>query len=54
MNKYNKIIDNTYNIMSMEDIPLTKEDKNLIKKCFDNKLSFKDTIDIVLENYKTK
>lgn len=55
MNKKNdRIIENTNATMSMENMPLLKEDKERIRECLEGKVSFQEAIDKLVKEYTNK
>lgn len=52
MNINNRIIDNINASMSMEDMPLLKEDKERIRACLEGKVLYEDAIKKLIKEYK--
>lgn len=52
MNINDRIIDNINATMSMEDMPLLKEDKERIRACLEGKVSYEDAVQKLIEEYK--
>lgn len=52
MGKNDRIIDNINATMSMEDMPLLKEDKERLRDCLEGKVSYEDAIDKLIKQYK--
>ena len=54
MKKYDRIINNIDATMSMENMPLLKEDKDRIRHCLEGKVSYEDAINKLIEKYNHK
>ncbi len=54
MSKNERIIENTNATMSMENMPLLKEDKDRIRECLEGKVSFQEAIDKLVKQYTNK
>lgn len=54
MDKNSRIIDNINATMSMEDIPLLKEDKERLRECLEGKVSYEDAINKLIKYYTHK
>lgn len=54
MSKNNKIIDNINSSMSMENMPLSKKDKELLKECLEGNMSYEDVINDIINKYTHK
>lgn len=52
MNINDRIINNINATMSMEDMPLIKEDKERIRACLEGKISYEDAIKNLIKEYK--
>lgn len=52
--KNDRIIENTNATMSMENMPLLKEDKERIRECLEGKVSFQEAIDKLVKEYTNK
>ena len=50
MSKNDRIINNINATMSMEDMPLLKEDKERLRECLEGKVSYEDAINKLIEN----
>ena len=51
MNKNERIIENVNATMSTEDMPLSQEDKERLRKCLEGKTSFQDEINKLIKQY---
>ena len=51
MNKNDRIINNINATMSMENMPLLKEDKERLRDCLEGKVSYEDEIDKLIKQY---
>ncbi|WP_286315998.1 antitoxin VbhA family protein [Romboutsia ilealis] len=54
MNKSDRIINNINATMSMEDMPLLKEDKERLRECLEGKVSYEDAINKLIKQYAHK
>ena len=54
MNKNDRIINNINATMSMEDMPLLKEDKERLRECLEGKVSYEDAINKLIKQYTSK
>lgn len=54
MKKNDRIINNINATMSMEDMPLLKEDKERLKECLEGKVSYEDAINKLIKQYTHK
>lgn len=54
MSKYDRIINNINATMSMEDMPLLKEDKERLRECLEGKVSYEDAINKLIKQYTHK
>lgn len=54
MNKNDRIINNINATMSMENMPLLKEDKERLRDCLEGKVSYEDAIDKLIKQYMHK
>lgn len=54
MSKNDRIINNINATMSMEDMPLLKEDKERLKECLEDNISYEDAINKLIKQYKDK
>ena len=51
MSKSDKIIENINATMSMENMKLSQEDKERLRECLEDKISFEDEIDKLIKQY---
>ena len=51
MSKNDRIINNINATMSMENMPLLKEDKERLRDCLEGKVSYEDEIDKLIKQY---
>ena len=51
MSKNDRIINNINATMSMEDMPLLKEDKERLRECSEGKVSYEDAINKLIKQY---
>ncbi|MDD7753276.1 MAG: antitoxin VbhA family protein [Clostridiales bacterium] len=54
MSKNDRIINNINATMSMEDMPLLKEDKERLRECLEGKVSYEDAINKLIKQYTHK
>ncbi|WP_455543922.1 antitoxin VbhA family protein [Intestinibacter sp.] len=54
MSKNDKIINNINATMSMEGMPLLKEDKERLRECLEGKISYQDAVDKLIKQYTNK
>ena len=54
MSKNDRIINNINATMSMEDMPLLKEDKDRLRECLEGKVSYEDAINKLIKQYTHK
>ena len=54
MSKNDRIINNINATMSMEDMPLLKEDKDRLRECLEGKVSYEDAINKLIKQYTDK
>lgn len=54
MSKNDRIINNINATMSMEDMPLLKEDKERLRECLEGKVSYEDAINKIIKQYTHK
>lgn len=54
MSKNDRIINNINATMSMEDMPLLKEDKERLRECLEGKVSYEDAINKLIKQYTDK
>lgn len=54
MDKNARIINNINATMSMEDMPLLKEDKERLRECLEGKVSYEDAINKLIKQYTHK
>ena len=54
MSKNDRIINNINATMSMEDMPLLKEDKERLRECLEGKVSYEDAIYKLIKQYTHK
>ena len=54
MSKNDRIINNINATMSMEDMPLLKEDKERLRECLEGKVSYEDAINKPIKQYTHK
>lgn len=54
MSKNDRIINNINATMSMENMPLLKEDKERLRDCLEGKVSYEDAIDKLIKQYMHK
>ncbi len=54
MSKNDRIINNINATMSMEDMPLLKEDKDCLRECLEGKVSYEDAINKLIKQYTHK
>lgn len=54
MSKNDRIINNINATMSMENLPLLKEDKERLRDCLEGKVSYEDAIDKLIKQYMHK
>lgn len=54
MSKNDRIINNINATMSMENMPLLKEDKERLRDCLEGKVSYEDVIDKLIKQYMHK
>lgn len=49
--KNDKIIENIDATMSMENISLTSDDKELLRDCLEGKVSYEDAVNCIIKQY---
>ena len=54
MSKNDRIINNINATMSMENMPLLKEDKERLRDCLEGKVSYEDAINELIKQYMHK
>ena len=54
MSKNDRIINNINATMSMEEMPLLKEDKERLRECLEGKVSYEDAINKLIKQYTHK
>ena len=54
MSKNDRIINHINATMSMEDMPLLKEDKERLRECLEGKVSYEDAINKLIKQYTHK
>ena len=54
MSKNDRIINNINATMSMENMSLSKEDKERLRDCLEGKVSYEDAIDKLIKQYMHK
>lgn len=54
MSKNDRIINNINATMSMEDMPLSKEDNERLKECLEGRVSYEDAINKLIKDYTRK
>ena len=51
MKRIERIIENVNATMSMENMPLTRDDKKRLKECLEGKTSFDDAVTTLVKKY---